>query len=469
MLHLAYAPGSVALGLGLRVHGHGPGGPDEGGLAVEVAGGFFAGEVVVEHLGAGAGADSLGGFVGADADIADFAVGAQVGGEGLPGAFGGFFVGGFIEPAVTDAHGHGEDEHAGARGFIPVLGAVDVDELAPHAVFVLEFEEACHHFFVAIEDGGAVGMIIGEDGEEFGHADGEPAVAAAPVVGGVGGMEEEAVGLLEGFEVGEDFFGVAIAVGFVAGDAVGLSLERGDHEHVIDPVTVEGGEAVGAEAGPFGVGGFFAEVEPAFVFGLGAVLAVEFHGEDAEDGVIDVVGGGDEIGAGGEEDFVAFGEFVEAVLVLDLAGEAGAAVGGADLAVVHAAAGDVGLGEFTGEEVIDDFFAEGDGVGFFVPFAPVGGDAAGGGDGGGGGRVCGERGLGGGTEGEGEDGAGEEARERGCHGDLRGFCGFVVFAARRKVVPRCAMGRRGPYWQRLHGCGIAGNRVVRHAFFRKCR
>ena len=41
------------------VHGHGPGGPDEGGLAVEIADGFGAGEVILQHLGAGAGAHGL--------------------------------------------------------------------------------------------------------------------------------------------------------------------------------------------------------------------------------------------------------------------------------------------------------------------------------------------------------------------------------------------------------------------------
>ena len=49
------------------------------------------------------------------------------------------------------------------------------------------------------------GWESGEVREHFGHAGGEPAVAAAPVVGSGGGVEEEAVGLLEFVEVERPF------------------------------------------------------------------------------------------------------------------------------------------------------------------------------------------------------------------------------------------------------------------------
>jgi hypothetical protein len=90
---------------------------------------------------------------------------------------------------------------------------------------------------------GAVGVVGGQGAQHLGHARGEPAVAAAPEVVDVGRVVEEAVGLLQLVEVGDHLVRVAVEVLAVAGGAVGLELQHGEHVHVVDPEAGLGGEA----------------------------------------------------------------------------------------------------------------------------------------------------------------------------------------------------------------------------------
>ena len=81
-------------------------------------------------------------------------------------------------------------------------------------------------------------------------------------------MEEESVGLLEFVEVSGHLQRATVAVLDVIGRAEGLHLDRGDHEHVVDPETGLFGEAVGSGVLPLLVGVLQAQVQVLLVIGL---------------------------------------------------------------------------------------------------------------------------------------------------------------------------------------------------------
>jgi fructose-specific component phosphotransferase system IIB-like protein len=141
-------------------------------------------------------------------------------------------------------------------------------------------------------------------GRHLGHASGEPAVAAAPVVLHIGSVEEEAVGLLQAVEVGDHLVCVAVEVLAVAGGAVGFELQHGEHVHVVHPEAGLGREAlqiverhdrfgvsdVGLRRCPLAVCPGEAELQVLRIVGrerFGLDGDLERH--DAEDGVVDVV------------------------------------------------------------------------------------------------------------------------------------------------------------------------------------
>ena len=98
------------------------------------------------------------------------------------------------------------------------------------------------------------GWFSGSVRQHLGHAGGDPAVAASPEVLHVGSVEEEAVGLLQLVEIGDHLLRVAVEILLVAGGAIGLELQHGEHVHVVDPVARLGGEAVGLRVLPLAVG-----------------------------------------------------------------------------------------------------------------------------------------------------------------------------------------------------------------------
>ena len=234
------------------------------------------------------------------------------------------------------------------------------------------------------------GWFSGEVGEDLGHAGGEPAVAAAPEEGDVFGVVEEAVGLLKAVEVGDHFFGVAVEVLLVSGGAIGLELQHGEHVHVVDPEAGLGGKAVGLGILPLAVGPADTFLEKLGVFGLDGDL----EGNDAEDGVVDVVAEGDAglIVAAGHHRLEAGDEALAEVVVVGELGVGERAIPGTDLGVVERRGVLVGAGD----EVLGEAFADLLGGGSGGPVVEVGGLAAGLGKGGG-------RKEGGGEEG-GEDG-----------------------------------------------------------------
>ena len=112
-------------------------------------------------------------------------------------------------------------------------------------------------------------------------------------------MEEEAVGLLQLVEIRDHLFRVAVQILLVAGRAVRLQLQHGQHVHVVDPVARLVGEAVGRGIVPLLIGEGLAEGKELRIFGLDGDL--ERH--DAKDLVVDVMAPGDArlLGAAGHQ------------------------------------------------------------------------------------------------------------------------------------------------------------------------
>src|SRR5260370_6925789 len=104
---------------------------------MEIAGSAGAGEVVVEIIFlAGAFADA--GHVGVLVNVAD---------QRQPSFASCRAVSGGVEPSVFYAGDQSKSEHAGGGSFRPGLGMVN--ELPPHAVFVLETQKPLHHLSVS--------------------------------------------------------------------------------------------------------------------------------------------------------------------------------------------------------------------------------------------------------------------------------------------------------------------------------
>jgi len=288
-------------------------------------------------------------LVGAFTNVAEVAVGIHITDEGEPGFAGGGAVGFFIEPAVFHAGDEGVGEHGGAGRLGP--GFRPVNELAPHAVFTLEFEQRGHHTVITFENAWAERMIGGEFAEEFGEAGGKPTVAAAPEMRSVGRVVEEAVWLLQFVEVGDHFLCSAVEVFGVLGRAISLRLEDVDHVHVVDPVAGLRTQAlrherlsvavlsglffpIGGEVwigkSPLAVGFPLAEGEVTCIF----ILDIDLKRHRAEDGEVDVDRVGNEIGLGGGEERVeAFNETIEEVGVVGQLGEGERTVPSADFGI----------------------------------------------------------------------------------------------------------------------------------------
>src|SRR5690606_23062013 len=157
-----------------------------------------------------------------------------------------FHVTGVQTCALPISGDQGVGEHRAAGGFGPVAWVVRVDHLAPEAgVFAfrdLVREQGAHHARVAGVDGGVARVAGGQFAQQFGHAGGDPAVAARPAVAEVGVVHEQAVVLLQHVEVFDHGGGGEVEVGGVAGPAPRLHLQCGNHVHVVDgqaPVGVD--------------------------------------------------------------------------------------------------------------------------------------------------------------------------------------------------------------------------------------
>ena len=256
---------------------------------------------------------------GTFADVAQVVVLIQVGEQREPCLAGRRAVDLLVEPSVLDAEDHGIGEHGRRGGLLP--GVRVVDDLAPHAVVGLVAQQRRHHQLVGGADSRQVGVVLGEHPQHLGHSDGHPPVAATPEVGGSGVVVEEPVGALDAVEVEHHLTRRAVDVLAVARNQIGLGLEVGDHEHVVDP---ESGlprvALVGILLGfgelpvvlrvfgqdPLVVGVFHAQFEVAGI----AVVLVDLQGHGAEDvEVDDVVRCGIEfrleVLLGGEERFEA--------------------------------------------------------------------------------------------------------------------------------------------------------------------
>ena len=96
-------------------------------------------------------------------------------------------------------------------------------------------EQRLHHLQIGRLDAREIGVVLREHAEHLGHADGHPSVAASPEEGRSGVVVEKPVGALDAVEVERHLTGGAVDVLFVARDQVGLGLQVGDHEHVVDP------------------------------------------------------------------------------------------------------------------------------------------------------------------------------------------------------------------------------------------
>ena len=104
-------------------------------------------------------------------------------------------------------------------------------------------------------------------------------------------MIEQAVGLLQLVQVGDHFERGAIQIDLIAGGAVGLELEDGDHVGVVDPEAGLARKPFGRGVLPLLVGQLLAEREVLRVLGADEQL----QGHDAENGVVDVALPGDQL------------------------------------------------------------------------------------------------------------------------------------------------------------------------------
>ncbi len=357
----------------------------------------------------GEGAEEAVDAVGGDADagvVDDELDGAGAGGEDLDGdGAGGGELDGVVDEVGDDlAEAGGVELDPGGEGGVDAVGEVEaagggeggeeveglLDEGGEVEGDVFELE-ATGLDFGEIED-------VVDDGEEglAGLADGVDGVA---LVGGEGGVEEEAGHADDAVHRGADLVrhgGEEVALG--AGGGVGLDLgaaefalgldalgDVGGEEDVVfeasvggvDGLEVDGEVVVAAGAGAAGeVGGegvAGGEGEAEAVGGGGIVGGEEFEegeagdfgegvAEEAGEGVVDpvdgAVGAGDDddvVGAGGDEAELAFGELGGAegglglAAFLDLAAELG--VG--DLGEALAGAGDAGEVDGEAEEESD--------------------------------------------------------------------------------------------------------------------
>ena len=150
-------------------------------------------------------------------------------------------------------------------------------------------------------------MIFGKVAQNHGQAGRHPAISASPEEGPFGVVIEQAIVPLEGVHVHFHLAGRPVDIFAVAGDAVGLGLEDGDHIHVINPQAGLGGVAVREEfplalngevaiaAHPFaGVpGGVFPLMigiaKSHFQGPLVAIHQVDLQGNGSEDGEVHVV------------------------------------------------------------------------------------------------------------------------------------------------------------------------------------
>ena len=190
--------------------------------------------------------------------------------------------------------------------------------------------ERSHHAPVSLEDPGAPRVLLRQRPQQLRRAGGHPAIAAAPVEGRVGRVEEEAVRLLELVQVGDHRQGGAIEVPGLAGRAVGLDLDRGDHVHVVDPVAGLGGDAVRGRGLPLLVREAAAQLEE----GRLLRLEVDLERHRPEHAIVDVGVRGDVLRALGRQERVELAyQPVPQVGVADELRERQGAVPGTDLGV----------------------------------------------------------------------------------------------------------------------------------------
>ena len=167
-------------------------------------------------------------------------------------------------------------------------------------------------------------------------------------------MIEQAVGPLQLVQVGGHFERGAVQVDLVAGGAVGLELEDGDHIRVVDPETGFAGQAIGRGVLPLLVGQLLAEREVLRI--LGADVQLQRH--DAEDGVVDVALPGDDLllSLFGPPRVVALDQRVGHRLIVGQLGELERGVPGGILGVMN-----IGPGRNPArwhEHVLDNFLAD---------------------------------------------------------------------------------------------------------------
>ena len=147
-----------------------------------------------------------------------------------------------IEPPARDARRERVGEHRGARRLAPVARIVrTVDQLSPETIRTLELQQRLHHRVVPLEDPCAVFTLSRHAVEDERHARRHPPVAAAPHILDVRRMVEESSRRpflqLKRVEVETHLLCRTIDVLTVARGAERLTLQHGDHVHVVDPET----------------------------------------------------------------------------------------------------------------------------------------------------------------------------------------------------------------------------------------
>src|ERR1700733_15949473 len=102
-----------------------------------------------------------------------------------------------------------------------------IDQLPPHSILTLVLEQRSHHLLIAVEYLISLGMVRGQFAKHFSHAGSYPTVTAAPIEGDVRSVIEEAVRLLQLFQIRRHLHRVTVEILLVSRSPVGFQLQDG--------------------------------------------------------------------------------------------------------------------------------------------------------------------------------------------------------------------------------------------------
>ena len=174
------------------------------------------------------------------ADIREIAVLIEFSAKGDPCLPRRFAVNRFIKPSVFNARHKRISEHRRAGSLGPIAFCVRLcNQLAPHAVGTLIFEERIHHQLIAGHNSRAVLAVSGKAFEYERHSCRHPSVTAPPDERHIRRVIKKPLGLtffkLNLIQIKAHLLGGSFNVLALTRGAIRLILKCRDHIHIIDP------------------------------------------------------------------------------------------------------------------------------------------------------------------------------------------------------------------------------------------